>query len=171
MRALIVLLLLFIIVNCGVEPELEIKGDTGPTGPAGADGANGLSITSNKIIGSNATDFCTQFADESCVFPGGQRVVYSDGTVFLLGAWRFLYTVAGDSDVDQNTVSMIFPSSASTIYITLSALVARGTGYKKAFLVYDKTLDTAKIYSDDNDNGVPDLATDTVLVTLTLSNF
>lgn len=129
-----------------------------------------LSVTSNKIISTYATDICTQYANEACYFNGGQVVKYSDGSTIIMGSFLFVYGVAGDIDTDTNTASLIIPSTSTGAYIRLNQFVARGGGYKNLYLVYEKSPETVGLMVDTDGDGVLE-ATDETVTTLTLSSW
>lgn len=128
---------------------------------------SGITISSNKLINSYTTDMCTQYTGESCIFVGGQVVRFSDGTVLATGAWRYLFTVSGDTDTDDNTVTVIVPSTTTAAYQRLSIYVASGSGYKSIYLVYIRSSDSFQLAIDSDADGVPD----TTVTTLTESNW
>lgn len=132
----------------------------------------GNAIVSNQIISYTNTDYCTQYDGESCGFSGGQLVRYADGSVMLLGSWTFLYTNATDHDTDSDvtTISVVYPPTVTTAWQRLSPFVARGTGYKAAFLVYTRSPESIRIVHDTDGDGIPEV-TDQVLYTAALNNW
>lgn len=144
-------------------------GATSATPPSSGDPGD-LSVTSNQLISSYVTDMCTEFANEVCYFDGGQVVKYSDGSIVLMGTYVFAYSVAGDSDTDQNTATIVIPSSQSGAYVRLSRFVARGGGYKPLYLVYQKSPETVGLKLDTDSDGVLE-ASDETITTLSLSSW
>jgi len=133
---------------------------------------NTFSIASNKRINAYTTNMCTQFAGDNCAFLGGQLLKFSDGSVQITGGWGFQYTSGGgtDTDTDQNTVTLTFPASTTSGYLTLSQFVARGSGYKAIYLVWDRSSDGLILVHDTNGNATPD-GSDTVITTLSTSSW
>lgn len=135
--------------------------------------ALGNTTISNRLISNTATDYCTQYTGEACVFNGGQIVKYADGSVLILGGWTFLYSVSSpDNDTDHaiSTISVLYPPEITVGYQKLSPLVARGSGYKSAFLVYTRSPESIKVIYDTDGDNVPE-ATDELLYTATLSSW
>lgn len=128
----------------------------------------GTYITSNKGISAPGVDYCTEFAGEVCGFDGGQIVKYSDGTVIVIGQFTFTYQNGGDTDLDTISKAIFIAPSSSVGSNTLSLYVARGTGYKKLWLVYTRSTDTLTLVHDTSGDGVMG-AGDTTLATLTAS--
>lgn len=125
----------------------------------------GNSTVSNLLIASSSSDYCTQYVGEGCYFNGGQLVKYSDGSVLMLGGWTFLYSTSTpdyDTDHSYSSVSVLFPASVTVGYQKLSPLVARGTGYKSAYLVYTRSPESVKVIYDTDGDGLPE-PTDEVL--------
>jgi hypothetical protein len=132
--------------------------------------ATGITVSSNKSISAYAVDMCTQYTGEFCSFIGGQKVTYSDGSILLTGQWSFGYDNGGDTDTNENTVSIWVPSSSSSMCQVLSAYVARGSGYKKIYLCYQRSNDELSIYHDSDGNGTPSASLDTKITTLTATD-
>lgn len=131
--------------------------------------SSGITITSNKSISKYTTDMCTQYTGEQCIFSGGQKVTFSDGSILLTGQWVYQYSNGGDTDTNENTVSILVPSSSTATYQILSSYVARGSGYRKAFLVYSRSSDTISLYADDSNDSTC-CTSDTKLADLTVSD-
>lgn len=131
---------------------------------------NNLSIESNKLLSEYTTDMCTEIAGQGCYFTGGQRVKYSDGTVYISGVWQTIYVSGGDTDMDQNTVSVIIPPNMTTGDVALSDFVARGTGFKRVFLHYSRSTDSVSLVFDTNGSNVVDSGDEAIAV-LTQTNW
>ncbi|MBN8540781.1 MAG: hypothetical protein J0L82_10380 [Deltaproteobacteria bacterium] len=129
-----------------------------------------LSVTSNVRLSSSTTDLCIEYVGHSCFFSGGQIVKYSDGSIILLGAFATIYANGGDTDTDQNAVTVVLPGSITGGYIKLSDFVARGSGFRAAFLVYVKASNTAYVVYDTDNDGVAE-DTDETLLTLTQTSW
>ena len=157
-----ILALAVILTGCG-------GSDTNNIG-AGPMAVAGLAVTSNRLISSYGTNMCTQYTGESCIFGGGQVVVFSDGSVFLLGNWIFQYSITGDSDTDQNSISAMFPATQTTVWLRLTIYAARGAGYKNMYLVYSRATDSVKLVHDTDGSGTVN-AGDTDIAALSMSTW
>ena len=131
----------------------------------------GQTIISNKVINPYTTNMCTQFTGDFCVFNGGQIVKYSDGSVLILGAWSYAFEIAGDTDIDQQTISYLVPPTQVTgSYSRLSGFVARGSGYKAMYLVYTRSGDALSLVHDTNGSSTVDTG-DTTITTLSTTTW
>src|SRR5690606_11454836 len=97
----------------------------------------GQRVVANLRISPISTDFCTEYVGEGCGVTAGQLVIHSDGSVFLLASWAMTYAASPDTDTDQNSITAVFPPQITTGSMVASESVARGSGMKRAFLVYD----------------------------------
>lgn len=139
------------------------SGGASSTPPADVDE---YSISTMESISSVATDFCTQFTGDACYFGGGQIIKFTNGTVYITGGWRHVYINGADSDTFQSTITGWFPSSYAAPYAELSSFVARGSGLRKTWIVYNKTAGTLSLVYDADGDSIP-TASDTTLTTLT----
>lgn len=172
MKSKVLFALTLLLTACGSDTATQnaLQGPAGPQGPAGKDG---VTIVSNQLIQPVNTDLCTEFASEICRFPGGQLVTFSDGTVFLTAAFQFLYLSPGedmDTDSDQTALSAVVPGDVDSVWLLASELVARGDGYKRLFLVYQRSPKELALVYDEDESGDPTVG-DSVLGTLTLKNW
>jgi hypothetical protein len=160
--------------NSGDWEDIDLKGKDGESvagkdGKDGTNGVDGLKVSSNRLISIYGTDICTGVDDEACWFEGGQIVKYSDGSVFILGMFRFGYVDAGDTDTDQISTSFLFPSNAVDGYVRLSSFVHRGTTYRSLYLTYNLPTDTLRLVYDTDGDGFE--TTDTVITTLSTTSW
>lgn len=134
-------------------------------------GEAGVSIQSNQLIqGDLITDLCTQYTD-GCWFRGGQLVKFTDGSVLFTGALEYLWvSAAGDTDSNTLAVTGIIPPSINVAWEFLSDMVARGAGYARLWMVYQRSPETLALVHDTNKNLVCE-GTDEVVKTLTLTSW
>ena len=110
------------------------------------------------------------FVGEFCAFRGGQRIKYSDGSVLVLGGFVFSYSVTGDTDINEHSITALFPPTTSTSFQLLSGFVARGSGYRGLYLTWNRDPEELKLVYDSNNNLTAD-ASDTVIATLSLTDW
>jgi hypothetical protein len=133
--------------------------------------STGITVTSNKLIQPSSTNLCTEYSSiEGCAFNGGQVVKYSDGTVFLLGAYSyhlFFQDENQNSEYDRmsSAISLIIPPTTNAAFQRLDWDVTRPTSdeSQKLFLVYQRSPEKVLVIFDKNGNGTPDTADETVL--------
>ena len=110
----------------------------------------GRGITSIKSIASSSTDFCTQYAGESCLFRSGQMVTYTDGSVHFTVGFSYLLNNAGEMDSDEYQDNFLVPSTYTGVTKGLYPFVARGSGYKPVHTTWDKATGIVRYYLDTN---------------------
>lgn len=130
----------------------------------------GISVVSNQKVSPYAVDMCTQFTGETCLFSGGQRVSFNDGSILLIGNYLFAYSNAGASDLNETSNTAFIPATATSGYVKLSGFVARGSGNKSLFLLWTRSPESLKLIYDTDSSNTPD-ATDETITTLSLSNW
>lgn len=184
MRSLI-LILIFLNFGCGKEP-ISITGQTGSDGAQGIQGlagvqglqgASGLSISSIMSIprygadpytGAGGPNLCPGYpTTDTCSFEGGQRVTYSDGSIYLSGSFRM---VRADtySTVNEVSYSKIFPASATSGDIILtSKLYQVANNPRILFLHWERTPELVQLIVDSNQSQTVNSG-DSVLQALTL---
>ena len=168
-----ILAIALMIAACGAEVPTDSSGGSGGGGNSGTGSSTSdITVSSNQILSTYTTNMCTQFSTEACIFEGGQRVTFSDGSVMILGMWEYLLynSATGAWDTNENSVTALIPPTTNTAYVKLSSYVARGTGYKRMFLVYQRSPESLKLVYD-TDGSLTLNAGDTTIATLSLSNW
>lgn len=124
-------------------------------------------LSSVETLRNNPIDLCTEYSGEACYFKGGQKIVFEDGSIWIWGSWAHAYSVTGDTDVDFHQASMIVPKNPKQSFygIQLTAYMARGIGYRSAFLVYKVSTKTISVVYDIDNDGLE--STDSVLFSIT----
>jgi Collagen triple helix repeat (20 copies) len=132
-------------------------GQTGPMGQPGAMGLQGIpgaGITSNKQLVGPMGNLCPFYAERSVQYTGGQRVLFSDGSVFLSASTLGIkVSSSGDTDTNESSLQVFFSSSMETSWQILTEICARGTGtFRRLFLAWTRQPEMLGIYFDTNGN-------------------
>ena len=140
----------------------------GADGTNGTNGTSGLTVTSNKIISSDSTDYCNQYTGENCNFKGGQIITYSDGSFILTYYFRYFYS---NNEVDSDDIqrTLFYPVGVTSATPQLYWSVGRAIGFRSVYIQYTVSPESVKIYYDTDNSGTVNTG-DELLYTATLTS-
>jgi hypothetical protein len=135
-------------------------------------GGSGISIASNRLIAFSNVNLCTDSpATEACYFSGGQRVKFSDGTVFITGGYSFWHLGASYADKMSTAISLFAPKDSPYVWQRLDWDVCRGGICRSIFLLYEREADKLRIIFDKDNDKTPSLVHDDIILLPTMEDW